>query len=124
MPLFLDQPQPFVIQFLRFSNYTLIGSELKYLLGLLVGFEILDGIMSHFLIRGGLAREGNPFLLPLVGETNFLVIKVVGVFICALILWDIYKRARKLALISASIFVTFYGGLVLWNSGLFFVARI
>ena len=124
MPLFLDQPQPFVIQFLRFSNYTLIGSELKYLLGLLVGFEILDGIMSHFLIRGGLAREGNPFLLPLVGETNFLVIKVVGVFICALILWDIYKRARKLALISASIFVTFYGGLVLWSSGLFFVARI
>jgi len=97
---------------------------LKYLLGLLVGFEILDGVTSHFLIRSGLAREGNPFLLPLVGETNFLIIKVVGVFICALILWDIYKRAPKLALITASIFVTFYGGLVLWNSGLFFMARI
>ena len=97
---------------------------MKYLLGLLVGFEILDGVMSDFLIRGGLAREGNPFLLPLVGGVNFLIIKVVGVFICALILWDIYKRAPKLALISASIFVTFYGGLVLWNSGLFFMARI
>jgi len=122
VPLFLDQPQPFVIQLLRFSSYTLAGSELKYLLGLLVGFEILDGVMSHFLIRGGLAREGNPFLLPLVGEINFLIIKVVGVFICALILWDIYKRFPKLAVITTSIFVTFYGGLVLWNSSLFLLA--
>ncbi|HUV57007.1 MAG TPA: DUF5658 family protein [Dehalococcoidales bacterium] len=95
---------------------------MKYLLGLLVGFEILDGVMSHFLIRGGLAREGNPFLLPLVGEINFLIIKVVGVFICALILWDIYKRFPKLAVITTSIFVTFYGGLVLWNSSLFLLA--
>jgi len=92
---------------------------MKYLLGLLIGFEIADGVVSHFLIRSGLGREGNPFLLHLVGETNFLVIKVVGVFLCALILWDIYKRFPKLALISTSCFVVFYVVIVLWNLSLF-----
>ena len=91
---------------------------MKYLLGLLIGFEILDGLLSHFLIRGGLAREGNPLLLPLVGDANFLILKVVGVFICALILWDVYKRFPRLAIACTSCFVIFYGVVVLWNSSL------
>ena len=53
---------------------------MKRLLGLLIIFEITDGILTHFLITGGLAREGNPFLMPIVGEANFLVLKVVGIF--------------------------------------------
>jgi len=95
---------------------------MKYLLGLLIGFEIADGVASHFLIRSGLAREGNPFLVPLVGETNFLILKVVGGLLCALILWDIYKRSPKLALISTSCFVVFCGVIVLWNLSLFLLA--
>ena len=47
---------------------------MKYLLGLLITFEILDGVLTHFLITNGLAREGNPLLMPLVGETNFLIL--------------------------------------------------
>ncbi len=94
---------------------------MKYLLGLLVGFEILDGVISHFLIRGGLAREGNPFLQPIVGEVNFLVLKVVGGLLCALILWDIYKRFPRVALISTSCFVVFYVAIVFWNLGVFLV---
>ncbi|MFC2002340.1 DUF5658 family protein [Chloroflexota bacterium] len=95
---------------------------MKYLLGLLIVFEISDGVLSHFLIRGGLAREGNPFLLPLVGGANFLILKVVGVLLCALILWDIYKHWPKVALISTSCFVVFYAAIVLWNVSLFFLA--
>ena len=95
---------------------------MKYILGLLVGFEILDGVISHFLIRSGLAREGNPFLQPIVGEVNFLILKVVGGLLCALILWHIYKRYPKLALISTSCFVVVYAVIVLWNLGLFFMA--
>jgi len=97
---------------------------MKYLLGLLIGFEILDGVLTHFLIRGGLAREINPFLVPIVGEANFLVLKVVGVLLCALILWDIYKRLPKVALIVTSVFVAFYGVIVLWNSSLFLLGTI
>lgn len=97
---------------------------MKYLLGLLIGFEILDGVLSHFLIRGGWAREGNPLLLPLVGETNFLILKVVGVLVCALILWDVYKRFPKVALTFTSFFVIAYGVIVIWNSSLFLLPRI
>jgi len=94
---------------------------MKYLLSLLAGFEISDGLLTYFLIRHGLAREGNPFLLPIVGEDNFLVLKLVAAILCVLILWDIFKRSPKLALISTSCFVVLYGIIVIWNLGLFFV---
>ena len=92
---------------------------MKYLLGFLIVFEILDGVLTHFLVTGGLGRESNPFLLPLVGDANFLIVKVVGVLVCALILWDIHKRSPRVALVSTSCFVLFYGGIVLWNLSLF-----
>ncbi len=95
---------------------------MKYLLFFLVVFEISDGLLTHFLIRGGLAREGNPLLLPMVGEINFLILKVVGGFLCALLLWDIYKRWPRVALISTACFVMFYSVIVLWNASMFFLA--
>lgn len=91
---------------------------MKYLLGLLVVFEIADGLLTHFLITGGIAREGNPFLVPIVGDTGFLILKVVGVLLCALILWDIYRHHRKTALIATWCFVVFYGAIALWNLSL------
>jgi len=94
----------------------------KYLLGLLVGFEITDGVLSYFLIRSGLGREANPFLQSFVGDVNFLILKVVGGLICALILWDIYKRFPRVALIATSCFALFYAVIVSWNLGVFFVA--
>ena len=97
---------------------------MKYLIGFLVGFEILDGVMSHFLIRSGLGREGNPLLEPLVGEVNFIILKVVGGLICALILWDIYKRFPRVALISTSVFLAFYVMIVFWNLGVYLIARV
>ena len=84
--------------------------------------DALNGLLSNFLIKGGLGREGNPFLQPMVGDAGFIVIKVVGVLICAVILWDIYRRFRKLALISTSFFVIFYALIVLWNLSLFAMA--
>ena len=95
---------------------------MKYLVGLLIVFEISDGLLTHFLIKSGLAREGNPFLQSIAGEAGFLILKVVGVLLCAVILWDIYKRFPKVALISTACFVTFYGAIVLWNLSLFTMA--
>jgi len=95
---------------------------MKYLLGLLVGFEIADGVLSYFLIRHGLGREANPFLQPMVGDVNFLIIKVVGGLLCALILWDIHRRLPRVALITTSCFAVFYAVIVSWNLGLFLMA--
>jgi hypothetical protein len=75
--------------------------------------------MTHFLIQAGIGREGNPFLVGVVGETGFMIIKVVGVFVCALILWDIYQRHPRLALVSTLCFVIGYTGIIRWNLSLF-----
>lgn len=95
---------------------------MKYLLGLLIVLVVLDGLLTHFLLDGGLAREGNPVLEPLVGDVGFIILKVVGVLLCAFILWDIYRRLPKMAIIATWCFVVAYGVIVLWNSTLFLIA--
>lgn len=89
---------------------------MKYLLSILVVFVVLDGLLTRFLIDGGLAQEGNPFLQSLVGENTFIIIKVIGALLCAFILWDIYKRFPRLARVATWCCVVFYGGIVLWNT--------
>jgi len=94
---------------------------MKYLLGLLATFVIADGLVTHFLVGNDLARESNPFLQSIVGQSNFLIFKVVGALLCVLILWDIYRRYPKLAKISTSCFVAIYGAIVGWNLSLFLI---
>jgi len=96
--------------------------EMKYLLGVLVAFVVLDGLVTEFLIDGGLAREGNPFLEPLVGDIGFMILKVVGSLLCAFILWDIYKRFPKVAVAATWIAVAGYGGIIIWNTSLFLLS--
>lgn len=89
-----------------------------YLLGFLAVFIISDGLLTHALVDDGLMREGNPLLVPLVAQGNLMLLKLVGTIICVIILWDIYRRFPRLALISTSCFVVAYGAIVLWNFGL------
>ena len=92
-----------------------------YLLGSLLLLNVSDVWLTHFIVELGVGREGNPFLLPLIGQPGFMIVKVAGVLFCALILWDIHRRNRKLALVSTSCFVAFYGMIVLWNTSLLLV---
>ncbi|UCB42717.1 MAG: hypothetical protein JSV77_09730 [Dehalococcoidales bacterium] len=92
---------------------------MKYLLSLLILLNITDGVLTHFVIELGLGSEGNPFLLNLVGEPSFIILKAVGAFVCAFILWDIHRRHPRLAFFSTSVFVAFYIGIVTWNSAVF-----
>ena len=92
---------------------------MKYLLGTLVAFVIMDGILTQLLVKGGLAREGNPFLQPFVGDIGFIILKTVGAFLCAFILWDIYRRIPRVGIIATLIAVIGYGGIVAWNSSIF-----
>jgi hypothetical protein len=92
------------------------------LLGMLVLFVILDGLLTELLIARGVVREINPFLQPLVGDVGFMLLKVAGAGLCALILWDIYRRFPKTATITTWIAVVGYGIIVLWNTSLFIIA--
>lgn len=93
---------------------------MKYLLTLLSGFEISDGIITHVLVGDGQFREGNPLMAPIVGEANFLVLKIVGVLICALLLLKMYRHFPKMTVVTASSIVTFYAAVIGWNLSLFF----
>ena len=97
---------------------------MKYLLGLLVFFVITDGLLTNLLVNDGLAREGNPFLQPIVGDVGFIILKVVGALICAFILWDVYRRFPRVALVCTLCFAVCYGGIVFWNLSLLLLAQI
>src|SRR4030067_512647 len=90
--------------------------QMIYLLCALVGFVILDGILTEYLIDGGLAREGNPFLEPLVGNVGFILLKIVGSLLCAFILWDIYRRFPRVAVVAAWCCTAAYAIIVIWNT--------
>lgn len=98
--------------------------EMVLLISLLVALIISDGMITQSLISSGLAREVNPFLVNLVSERNFMPIKVAGGLTCALILWDLYKKRPRLALISGLGSILVYTGIVLWNSLGFLVVQI
>ena len=105
-------------------GYFLGRGGIRYVLGALIVLVVSDGLISHFLVRSRLGREWNPFLQRWVGEDIFLVIKVLGVLICALILWDIYNRRPKLALITSLCFAVSYAGIVLWNLFVLFITQV
>jgi hypothetical protein len=90
-----------------------------YLLSLLAVFIISDGLLTHALVGDGLMVEGNPLLVPLVAQGNLMLLKLVGTIICVIILWDLYRRFPRLAVITTSCFVVAYGTIVFWNFGLF-----
>jgi len=92
---------------------------MKYLLALFAGLMVSDGALTYFLVESGAAREGNPLLVPTLAGGSFLTLKVVSTIICTMILWDIYRRVPKLALISTSCIVVAYGAIVFWNFGVF-----
>jgi len=98
------------------------NNKMKYLLITLVAFVILDGLLTELLLDRGVAWESNPFLQPLVGDVGFMILKVVGAALCAFILWDIYKRFPRVAVIATWIAVVGYGVIVVWNSSLFLLA--
>ena len=95
---------------------------MKYMLGLLIIFVVLDGVITNVLINVGIARESNPFLQLLVGNTGFILLKFAGAVLCSFILWDIYRHFPKVALIATRIFVAAYGIIVVWNASLFITA--
>ncbi|MFC1969496.1 DUF5658 family protein [Chloroflexota bacterium] len=85
------------------------------LLGTLIALVVADGIISEFIIIGGVAREGNPLLLPWIGNDLFLAIKLLGAFLASVSLSYVYRHHAKLSQICVVFFITFYTAVVYWN---------
>lgn len=57
-----------------------------------------------------------------VGDGYFQVIKVLGALLSGLILWHMFTKSPRLALIVAFLFALAYAGVVLWNVSVVYVA--
>ena len=105
-------------------NYFSGIRRMMYPLAMLVILVVGDGVVTNALLRDGLAREGNPLLVPVVGDGSFLVLKLAGALFCALVLWDIYRHRPRMAMVSTSCLVVAYAGIVLWNVSLFLTGQV
>ena len=94
-----------------------------YLLGALVDLVVSDNLISQFLVGHGLGQKANPFPETLVGGWNFLVIKVLGVFVCTVYLCDLCTRRSKQAMILTMCFIVLYSVIVLWTLFIFIVTK-
>ena len=93
--------------------------QFKYLLMILGSLVVADGLISQFLVKYRLGYEANPFLQTFVSETDFLLIKIAGVMLCTLILWDVFKNHPKAAFATTVASIALYTGILYWNIGLY-----
>ena len=106
----------------RVGDYPGGRRQIQYLLVTLVALMVADGVLSQFLVIHGLGYELNPFMNVLIGKDYFLLIKMAGALLCALILWDVHKTRPRIALASSLFFVVSYTVLVYWNLGIYIAA--
>jgi hypothetical protein len=78
--------------------------------------EAADGMFTHASVVSGAATEANPLLGQWTADPRFLVMKVAGGVLCAILLWFVYLRFPKLAVTSAASLIAFYGAVFLWNA--------
>jgi len=92
---------------------------MKYLLLIMNGLEVSDGIFTEYAVTRGFVSEANVVMESFVNNGDFFVLKVLGVLVCSLVLWLIYKRFPKTILTVTSGIVIFYAAVMIWNVSIF-----
>ncbi len=93
-------------------------TAIKYILVILILMNLMDGLLTNALINNDIVREANLLLLGVVGGPRFILIKVIGAFLAALILWDIYRHHSTLGFWTSTALLLIYSGIVVWNMSL------
>ncbi len=88
---------------------------MKVLIPLLVALEAADAILTYSAVDTGTVQEANPLMQGLAGTGDFLLMKVSGAILCALLLWLVYRRFPRVSLVAASSIVIFYAAVLSWN---------
>ncbi len=91
---------------------------MKYLLALMSGLKITDGVLTDHFVRQGVVQEGNKLVAKIVVDGRFLLITIAGAFLCGLVLWLLARRFPRLAGITAASVSVFYGAVLTWNLSL------
>jgi len=106
-----------VPEFLHIESRTV-----RYVLCVLFGVIVADGLISQFLVTGGYGSEGNPLLMSWVGRESFLAIKIAAAFLVTLFLWIKYNSNPRLVYMVAVVALGFYTIIVYWNLFVFLFA--
>jgi len=106
-----------VPEFLHIESRTV-----RYVLCVLFGVIVADGLISQFLVTGGYGSEGNPLLMSWVGRESFLAIKIAAAFLVTLFLWIKYNSSPRLVYMVAVVALGFYTIIVYWNLFVFLFA--
>ena len=93
----------------------------RYVLCVLFGVIVADGLISQLLVTGGYGSEGNPLLMSWVGRESFLAIKIAAAFLVTLFLWIKYNSNPRLVYMVAVVALGFYTIIVYWNLFVFFI---
>lgn len=89
--------------------------QMRYLLYVLFGLIVADGILSKFLVSQNLGREWNPLLNTLMEGDQFMLVKVCGALLVIILMWNIYRKRPGMAVISSLCSLVFYTGIIYWN---------
>jgi|WetSurMetagenome_2_1015567.scaffolds.fasta_scaffold690961_1 hypothetical protein len=94
--------------------------RVKLYIPLFVVLEIVDGILTYALVGKEMVREANPLLYDTAGSCSFLIMKILGAFLSAILIWLLYQRLPKLGLITSFVIMMFYASICTWNIHIFF----
>ena len=89
--------------------------KIELLVVTLACLVVADGILTEFLVTRGLGFEANPFLAIWISNDSFLIIKLVGGVLAALMLWDLHRRHFKTTFLVSLCLVIAYTVIVFWN---------
>ncbi|MFC2022707.1 DUF5658 family protein [Chloroflexota bacterium] len=96
----------------------------QYLLLLLIGLILADGLMTELLVVNQLGQEANPIIGAFLDNGYHIAFKIVGALVATLILWDVHRRHPNLAFTSTLIFIAAYMGIVYWNIFGFIISSV
>ncbi len=111
-------------QVMTLKRYFAGSYRTRLLLGTLFALLVADGLITNFLVTHRFAIEVNLLLVMWVGKDVFLLIKVVGAFLAALLLWEMHQRHQKLVLGATLCFVVSYTFIVYWGLYVFFAFQV
>jgi len=86
-----------------------------FLLVMMAQLQLWDGIMTQAFVTSGLASEGNRMAAHLLGQGNYLPLKIAGILLCLALLWIVGRRFPALAKLTASVVCIFYLAVIVWN---------
>jgi len=89
--------------------------QMRYMLYVLFGLIVADGILSDFLVSHNLGWEWNPLLKNMMGGEQFMLIKVCGALLVMVLMWNIYRKRQGMAVISSLCSLVFYTAIIYWN---------